>query len=133
MSARALILMDHGSRRADADRYLQAIAEAIRSQRPDLAIYVAHLDIAPPSLGETLARCRAAGAEHVAIYPFFLAPGHHLERDVPEQIARARAAHPELRVELLEPLGSRPELAELVLRSYEASAAPARPSKPLRK
>jgi sirohydrochlorin ferrochelatase len=122
MAHRALVLLDHGSRRSQADRYLQALASELRTRREDLAVHVAHLEIAAPGLADVLAECAAAGVQHVAVYPFFLAPGNHLEQDVPEQIARARAAHPQLRIELLAPLGASSELAGLVLRGYDASA-----------
>jgi sirohydrochlorin ferrochelatase len=124
---RALILLDHGSRRSGADRYLQALASAIRGRREDLAVHVAHLEIAPPDLAAVLAEIAAAGLRHASVYPFFLAPGNHLERDVPEQLARGRAAHPELRIELLAPLGASPELVDLVLHSCEVNPADARP------
>jgi sirohydrochlorin ferrochelatase len=129
---RALVLLDHGSRHPDADRYLQALAQQIPTRRPELAVHIAHLGLAAPSLREALERCAAEGACQVSVFPFFLAPGRHLERDVPEQIARAAAAHPALGIELLEALGSRPELAELVLQSYESAAGGGRASKPPR-
>ena len=128
-SRRALILLDHGSRHPDADRYLEGVASQLRERRPELAVHVAHLGLAAPSLGEALARCAADGSRQVCVYPFFLAPGRHLEKDVPEAIARAAADHPELAIELLEPLGSRPELADLVLQGYEAHEAGGRASK----
>jgi sirohydrochlorin ferrochelatase len=126
MSARAaLVLLDHGSRRAQADRHLLALAEAVRRRRPELAVWHAHLELASPSLAEVLAQCEARGCERVSVYPLFLSAGRHLERDLPEQIERGARAHPRLQIELLEALGSRPELAELVLAGYEAGAAAA--------
>jgi sirohydrochlorin ferrochelatase len=129
-AGRALILLDHGSRHPDADRYLARLADQIRGRRPGLAVHVAHLGLAAPSLDDALARCAAEGSRQVCIYPFFLAPGRHLEKDVPEAIARAAAAHPELAIELLEALGSRPELADLVLQGYEAHPSSGKASKP---
>jgi sirohydrochlorin ferrochelatase len=121
---RALILLDHGSRRAEADRPLRGVAEALRARLPDVTIHIAHLELVPPDLASVLALCAAEGIEHVAVHPFLLSEGLHLSRDVPERIARATAEHPGLTIELLEPLGRRPELADLVLRTYEASKLP---------
>jgi sirohydrochlorin ferrochelatase len=121
---RALVLLDHGSRRAEADRPLRTVAEALRAQLPDVTVHIAHLELVPPDLASVLALCAAAGIEHVAVHPFLLSEGRHLASDVPEHIARASADHPGLTIELLEPLGRRPELADLVLRSYEASKPP---------
>jgi sirohydrochlorin ferrochelatase len=120
VSRDALVLLDHGSRREAADRYLLALAEQLRRRRPGLAVQIAHLELVPPSLADALARCDAAGCGRVWVYPLLLSAGTHLERDLPEQIARGASAHPRLQIALLEPLGSRPELADLVLAGFDA-------------
>jgi sirohydrochlorin ferrochelatase len=78
---------------------------------------VAHLELAAPSVAEALARCAAEGEREVDVLPLFLIPGRHSTHDLPEQIALAAERHPELALRLLEPLGSRPEIADLILAS----------------
>ena len=111
----ALLLVDHGSRRPEAHRHLEWTAEQVRLGRPGLRVHVAHLELAAPSIAEALAGCAAEGERQVDVLPLFLIPGRHSTHDLPEQLARAAELHPGLSVRLLEPLGSRPEIAGLIL------------------
>ena len=80
--SRALVILDHGSRRAEAHDHLEWLAERVRSRAPDLVVAVAHLEIAQPSLAVTIDACVAQGVDEIAVHPLFLAPGLHLSRDV---------------------------------------------------
>ncbi len=112
---RALVIIDHGSRQPEAHAHLERIAAAVRDRAPGLEVRVAHMELAEPSIAEAIAASVAAGAEEVCVHPFFLVPGRHLASDIPALISAAAADHPEVRVRLLEPLGDRPELADLIL------------------
>jgi ferredoxin len=121
LAARAstLLIVDHGSRRPEAHRHLEWTAEQVRARRPGLRVHVAHLELAAPSVGEALAHCAAEGEREVDVLPLFLIPGRHSTHDLPEQIQRAAELHPSLKIRLLEPLGSRPEIASLILAALE--------------
>ena len=41
---RAILLIDHGSRRTEANAQLGSLAERVRVRRPDVVVEVAHLD-----------------------------------------------------------------------------------------
>jgi sirohydrochlorin ferrochelatase len=116
---KALVILDHGSRAPEAHAHLVRLAEAVQGLAPELRVRVAHLELVEPGLDAAIHALATEGAREIAIHPLFLAPGHHLERDVPERVDAARAAHPGLEIRICEPLGARPELAELILRSLE--------------
>jgi sirohydrochlorin ferrochelatase len=118
---RALVILDHGSRRPEAHEHLLWLADRVRERAPDLRVEVAHLEQAEPSLDQALARCARAGATHVAIHPLFLAPGRHLARDVPRLLERARETHGGIEIELLPSLGTREALADLILATLDPS------------
>jgi sirohydrochlorin ferrochelatase len=120
---RAVLLVDHGSRRAAANRQLEALADALRARLPDRVIEVAHLELASPSIAEGIAACVAAGAARIAVYPHFLAPGTHLERDLPRLVAEAAARHPGVEVRVSEPLGLHPKLVDAIVERVEAAIA----------
>jgi sirohydrochlorin ferrochelatase len=115
----ALILVDHGSRKSEAHEHLEKIAAAVRERRAGLDVRVAHMELASPSLAEAVAACVEAGADEIAVHPFFLVPGRHMAEDIPALVEAAAAAHPGVHVRVLEPLGVRPELADLILASLE--------------
>jgi len=115
--SRALVIVDHGSRRPEAHAHLERLAERVRERAPELRVYVAHLEIAPPSVEAALAACASDGFREVAVHPLFLIPGRHLAQDLPARIERARTSHPGLCIRVLEPLGDQAGLADLVLAS----------------
>ena len=51
---------------------------------------------------------------HLKILPLFLSIGAHLATDVPGQVSQAKAQFPQLKVELLAPIGEDPRLTGLI-------------------
>jgi sirohydrochlorin ferrochelatase len=117
---RALLLVDHGSREPEAAAQLARLATELRKRRPGLGVYVAHLEIAPPTVAEAIAACAADGVAELMVHPFFLAPGRHAAKDFPEQVAAAAAAHPSLRIQLTPALGTAAGVADLILATLPA-------------
>ena len=115
--SRALLLVDHGSRREEATSHVEWIAEQVRSRRPDLSVYVAHMELAAPSIADAIERCVDDGVRELVIHPLFLVPGRHLSEDLPRLVEAAASQHPRLRVRITQALGLNPELAELILAS----------------
>ena len=111
----ALLLVDHGSRRDDANAVVQGIADLIRAQRPDLVVHVAHLELSVPTIHDGVARCASDGATELTVVPYFLGPGRHVRDDVPKQVRAALKAHPEITAIIAQPLGVDPRLAGVVL------------------
>ncbi|MEM6955616.1 MAG: CbiX/SirB N-terminal domain-containing protein [Myxococcota bacterium] len=114
MTQQALLLVDHGSRRAEANENLLHAAEAVRECAPDLPVFAAHMELAEPTIAEAFAECAAAGAEEVIVFPWFLARGRHVREDIPRLCAEAAEAHG-LRNLVAEPFGVHRLLAELAL------------------
>ncbi len=113
---RAFLLVDHGSRVDEANEALVTTAELVRSRVGEgILIGHAHMEIAPPTVGDAVAELVLAGAKEIVVVPYFLAPGRHSRRDIPELVAQAGTAHPHVLFVVAEPLGPHPLLAELVL------------------
>jgi len=118
---RAIVLVDHGSRVAEANAQLDQVAERLRERVPERFVAVAHMELAEPSLDHALDACAAAGAEEVVVHPYFLGPGRHSREDIPRLAAAAAARHPALRVLVSEPLGVHPGLVDAVLERVSES------------
>jgi sirohydrochlorin ferrochelatase len=110
----ALLLVDHGSRLAEANRLLEALAETLRRSEFWSWVVVAHMEIAPPTLAEAFSKCVADGARRIVIVPYFLASGAHATGDIPRLAAEAAAPHPGVAWALAEPLGYDERLANLI-------------------
>lgn len=116
---RAVLLVDHGSRREEANAQLESLAERLRARLPDRTIAVAHMELASPSIDQGVDACVAAGAEEVIVHPYFLGPGSHTRDDIPRLVDDAAARHPGLRVAISEPLGLHDKLVDVVLARIE--------------
>lgn len=104
--ARAVVLVDHGSRVAAANRVLEAVARELEAALgPGVLVAHAHQESASPTIAEALRAVVAAGATEVTVVPFFLAPGRHATEDVPRLAAAALAAHPGVTLRVTGPLG----------------------------
>ena len=91
----------------------------MRDARPDWIVEVAHLEIAPPSIAEGIARCAARGAQEIVVHPYFLAPGRHTTEDIPRLVREAAEAYPQIPVRVSRPLGLHPKLVDVILDRVE--------------
>lgn len=120
----ALIIVDHGSRYAEANEMLDSFAAMVRrlaeaGTRRFVAVEPAHMELAEPSLETAFDRCVAAGARRVVVSQFFLSPGRHSTTDIPRLVAEAAGRHPGVRSIVCEPLGPDEQLAALILARAE--------------
>lgn len=112
---RAILLVDHGSRRDEANAQLEELAARVRKERPQWRVQIAHLEIATPSVPEALDQCAEAGVRDVYLHPFFLSPGRHTREDLPALARDACKRHPGLTVHVTDPLGVDDAMVAIVL------------------
>lgn len=122
--ARAVLLIDHGSRRAEANALLDQVASLVGERLgADAIVEAAHMEIARPTISEGFARCVARGARTVVAHPFMLAPGRHVAEDLPRLIAEAAAQHEGVRFVVAAPLGGHPGVIDAVVERCGAASA----------
>ncbi len=110
-----LLLIDHGSRRAESNRQLDDMAARVQRLRPDAAVAAAHMEIAPPDLTTAFAELVAKGATRIVILPYFLSDGRHLTQDIPQLATAAAAPHSGIAYTIGTALGPHDALAALLL------------------
>jgi sirohydrochlorin ferrochelatase len=115
----AILLVDHGSRRPEANDQLREVAARLRARDPDRVVRIAHLELAKPTIAEGIADCVAAGAREIVVHPYLLAPGRHSRDDIPAEAERAARQHPGVRVRVSAPLGLHEKLVDVVLERIE--------------
>ena len=112
---RAILLVDHGSRKPAANALLDEMAERLRRRAPERLVAVAHMELAKPGVVAALDDCVARGARDIVVYPFFLAPGRHTTEDIPRLVEQAAARHPQVRLRVAAPLGAHEKLVDVIL------------------
>ena len=100
----AVVLVAHGSRVAAANEAHQRLA-ALLADRPGIQVVAAFLELATPAIPEALDVAASAG-EAVLVLPYFLLPGAHTTRDIPELVESARDRWPAVRFDLLPHVGA---------------------------
>lgn len=117
VTRKAILLVDHGSRREEANVFLEELARYVRERvDDDTVVHTAHMDIATPSIAAGMRACAKDGAEEVVVVPCFLAPGRHAREDVPRLVEEAvKTITPTLAWKVADALGAHPLLAELVV------------------
>jgi len=112
-----VLLIDHGSRRAEANAQVEDMARRVALLLPaGTPIATAHLDVCPPTIADGIGQLLARGVDELRVLPYFLADGRHLQEDVPGQVRAALATHPQVRAAIGGALGPDDALAELMLR-----------------
>lgn len=113
----ALVLVAHGSRNAEANAAHQRLTANISAQL-GRSVHPGFLELASPTVSEALDLAAAkldlsAPLPTLRVLPFFLYPGRHVREHLPELMQAARARHPKVSIELLDPLGEDPALVAL--------------------
>ncbi len=116
----AVILVDHGSRRAASNEALTEMVAVYREHSGRRIVEPAHMELAAPSIADAFDACVRRGAERVIVFPFFLSPGRHWHADIPALAAEAARRHPGVSYLVTAPLGVHSLLAELIERRIAA-------------
>jgi len=110
----ALLLMAHGSRRAEANQELVDLAERLLKLNEYSIIEPCYLELAEPDIVTSGSTCVSKGATRVLMVPYFLSAGVHIRRDLAEARDQLMEKHPEIEFRLGPPLGPHEFLDKLV-------------------
>lgn len=111
----ALLLIAHGSRRAEANADLEHLAEKIRARGEYYFVQASYLELCPPDIVSGGINCVEGGAERVILSPYFLSAGIHVAEDLTEARDELKKKFPEKEFLLAEPLGRHPLLLDVLL------------------
>jgi precorrin-8X/cobalt-precorrin-8 methylmutase len=100
----AVVVLGHGSRNPAAQVVLEKVARLLALQT-GWAVEPASMEFNRPTLHEAVATLYERGFRKILVAPYLLYSGNHVARDIPEQLNDLFGAHPDLEVELTEPLG----------------------------
>lgn len=113
---KAILLIDHGSRRDAANEMMECMANLVQAMAgPDVVVRHAHMELAEPSIAAGVRQCVEAGATELIAFPYMLSPGKHSTGDIPRLVGDAAAAFPALDVRVTSAFGVHEKLAELIL------------------
>jgi sirohydrochlorin ferrochelatase len=119
---KAILLIDHGSVRAEANAMLECMANLVQTMAGEAVIVRhAHMELAAPTITDGFAACVSGGASDVVAFPYMLSPGKHSMRDIPRMVAEAAAMHPGITFAVTPAFGVHEKLAEVILRRADVA------------
>ncbi len=129
---KAILLVDHGSRKREANDMLTCMANLVQAMAgSDVIVRSAHMELAEPSIAAGFASCVEAGATEIIVFPYMLSPGRHSTSDIPRMVAEVSISYPGVAFSVTPAFGVHEKLGEIILgragidvdRSFDASAA----------
>ena len=112
----AFIIVDHGSRKAEANDMLLDIVSKYKDLYGVDIVEAAHMELAEPSISTAFRRCVEQGARTIVCHPYFLSRGRHVQEDIPSLLKAAAEEHPGLQIvySITQPLGAYDKILELM-------------------
>ncbi len=112
-----LLIVAHGSRRMASNEEVKDLAAKMNADKEDRFAMVssAFLELAEPSIPEGIERCIQRGATEVRVLPYFLSAGRHVSQDIPAEVDKKRAEHPDVQIVLTSYLGADSAIPNLML------------------
>jgi sirohydrochlorin ferrochelatase len=110
-----VILVDHGSRVAESNEALLVVAQRFRATLGHPIVEPAHMELAEPSISLAVDRCVGQGATRIVVVPFFLLPGRHWRRDIPNLTQEACARHGHMPYLVTAPLGDAQGVVDVLI------------------
>ena len=118
----AVIIVDHGSRKAEANDMLLSVALSYKKLSKVQIVEAAHMEMASPSIADAYQRCVAQGAKHIICHPFFLSPGRHVQEDIPSLMREASLQHPGVTYAITAPLGVQDGVVDIIAKAVDKTA-----------
>jgi len=129
-SSEALLLVDHGSRRAEANALVDEVVTLVKQRLGTGSIVEpAHMEIAEPTIAQGFTRCVEQGATTIVVHPFMLAPGRHVTEDLPRLVAEAAQPHVGVAFAMASSLGSHGGVIDAVIDRCQAALLDSEPSR----
>lgn len=113
---KSILLIDHGSRRSEANEMLDCMANMLQAMAGGGALVRhAHMELAEPSIEAGFRACVEGGATEVVIFPYMLSPGRHVTADIPRMVAEAAGSFPGVPWRMTDAFGMHEQLAAVIL------------------
>ncbi len=113
---KAILLVDHGSRKREANDMLACMANLVQAMAgPDVIVRPAHMELAEPSIAAGFMSCVEAGATEVTVFPYMLSPGRHSTSDIPRMVGEVAISYPGVSFSVTPAFGVHEKLGGIIL------------------
>lgn len=116
-----LLIVAHGSRRAESNDEVRELTQRIKTQSGSefTDVRCAFLELASPLIPDGIIECIKSGATEVVVLPYFLSAGRHVVKDIPEEVDKAQQQYPDIKITIAPYLGSIDHMPSLMAEHAE--------------
>lgn len=113
---KAFLILAHGSRKAQSNEEVIALAERFAARNGDsyAVVRAAFMELAKPDIPEIITEVLEQGATELVILPYFLAAGAHVVEDIPEIVHDCLKHHQDVSYQLLPHIGGADGMVDLI-------------------
>lgn len=111
---KGIVIIGHGSRSVDAQKEFMEVVDKVK-ERTDMTVEGAFMELAKPDFFDVVENLAAKGVDEITVYPLFLFTGIHIKEDIPGMIDEAAAKYPNIKFNMLQPIGPREAIVQIVL------------------
>ncbi|MDP2690379.1 MAG: precorrin-8X methylmutase [Deltaproteobacteria bacterium] len=115
VQAKAVLLLGHGSKAPEANETLRKVAASVQFYGGYGAVLPAFLQMERPDFQEGVDRLVSMGFRDLIVMPYFLYMGLHVTKDLPEEMERALARYPGIKLTLTRNLGFHDKLVDITV------------------
>jgi sirohydrochlorin ferrochelatase len=108
------IVFAHGSRIESANQAVRDVAAQMAASGRHV-VEAAFLELGAPDLTGATALLIERGAKRIAVIPYFLTLGTHMQRDLPRLAKAASQVHGDIEIQITAPLDGHPGLVQALL------------------
>jgi precorrin-8X/cobalt-precorrin-8 methylmutase len=119
-----ILLVSHGSPRAEANAGFVALVERIAARLDSDDILPTFFSIVHPDISDQVAVLVSRSVQRILVMPYFLFSGQHITVDIPEILRQCREKYPGVQLELLPTLENDPSVEDLVVERLSLYASP---------
>lgn len=114
MTKKAVVVLGHGSRRQEANAELEEIINLLAQRHDGWLIQKAYAEFAEPTLEQAVESLLEQGITDIVLMPFFLTMGNHLNKNLPDRLAKLTAVNPHLSITEARHLGADLLMVQLI-------------------
>lgn len=116
---KGILVIGHGSRANGAKEVFEQVVRGIEEKMVGKKIEGCFMEISNPQIPETIDKMYAEGVRDITVLPYFLFPGVHILKDIPEILGAAREKHSGLSIDMASPIGYHSKLIDILVERAE--------------
>ncbi|MEQ2466441.1 sirohydrochlorin chelatase [Niallia sp. Sow4_A1] len=115
----AVVYIGHGSRIVEGNNQFIAFIEEVKKEVNIPMQEIAFLELASPTIYETMEKVILAGAREILVVPVLLFTAAHFKKDIPEELETVKKKFPKVHFNVSNPFDLHPKMLDLVLKRIE--------------